>query len=134
MAQAGNRLQHVYDEGENEKDENEPEDVTQSSPPHFAVLFSSGPWLSAVRGCGVAAVFPVLPERAAFNSSRILARPSASTPLASSSLTSRSASSRFFPVRTYDPMSNAVTVGSSAPWSRERFNHSIALSYCPIIK
>jgi hypothetical protein len=49
MAQARDRFQHVYDESENEKDENEPEDETQSAPPHFT-LGSSGPWLSVVLG------------------------------------------------------------------------------------
>jgi hypothetical protein len=50
VAQAGNRLQHVYYESENKKDENESEDETQSSPPHFEILGSSGPWLSVVFG------------------------------------------------------------------------------------
>jgi hypothetical protein len=50
MAQARDRFQHVYDESENEKDENEPEDETQSAPPHFTLLDSSGPWLSIVLG------------------------------------------------------------------------------------
>jgi hypothetical protein len=50
VAQAGDRLQHVYYESENKKDENESEDETQSSPPHFEILGSSGPWLSVVFG------------------------------------------------------------------------------------
>ena len=52
VTQTGDRLQHVYYESENKKDENELEDETQSSPPHFAILGSSGPWLSVVFGFG----------------------------------------------------------------------------------
>jgi hypothetical protein len=50
VAQAGDRFQHVYYESESKKDENESEDETQSSPPHFEILGSSGPWLSVVFG------------------------------------------------------------------------------------